>query len=296
MSNSPALIELIGVDGSRWVLSGLGMGAEGVELKTNPRGIYDAPVKTIWNSTAFQEGATFGGFRTNKRDITFAVETRETETKSWEDVDSEWALAWSYTEDCALRITTQFGTRELKLRLSEEMAYSEKHDPHLRGVALVTMMCVAGNPYWWEPPLLSEWTSTQDTRNGSSQTGFVTVQNPTDLPMWLQWIIRAPAKWTLPDWSWKADQWASRAIPMPAQLAGEHVLVNTHPMEDQAVSLSGTQYWSRMNGQTFVHPVPKHTPPTQIPVVVTGAAAGAQVQLRCPLAWSRPWGLRRTTA
>ncbi|WP_032380949.1 hypothetical protein [Rhodococcoides fascians] len=296
---SPATIELIGVDGSRWTLSGPGQGLEGVELATNPIGIYDAPVTTIWNATAFQIGASPGGYRTNKRDIVFAVNVWATESLEWEDVDSAWRKAWAYDRDSTLVITTEYGARSLKLRMSEQPDFKPKNDPHLKQWAVITMTCAAGNPYWYEKDVTDSWTSTLDTRGIDPATGvtridrgFVTVSNPTDLPIWLKWVLKAPGRWMVPDFSWKDDDWAERKILMPSQLPQEDVVINSDPMEDQAVSLNGSQFWARMNGVSFLFPVPPYTKKTQIPVSVSGAYAGTGIQVRCPRPWSRPWGLR----
>ena len=51
-----AKIKLIGADGSKWDVSGPGMGAQGVELDVAPEGLTDeAPIKQIWQQSAFQE-------------------------------------------------------------------------------------------------------------------------------------------------------------------------------------------------------------------------------------------------
>lgn len=288
---SPATIELVGVDGSRWTLSGPGQGFEGVELATNPIGLYDAPVTTIWNSTAFQIGATFGGYRTNKRDVVFQVNVFAASGISWEEADSAWRKAWAYDRDCTLIITTDFGSRRLKLRMSEQPDIKTKRDPHINEISVVTMTCTAGDPYWYEDDVVSSWVSTVDTRGGGSQSGTVTVSNPTDLQIWLKWVLKSPGRWTVPDFSWQSDEWANRRILLPTQAAGEDVVINTDPMEDQAVALNGAQFWARMNGVSFLFPVPPYTKPTALPVTVTGAAAGTGIQLRCPRPWSRPWGL-----
>ncbi|WP_306363373.1 hypothetical protein [Nocardia sp. CC227C] len=97
MASNAAMITVTGVDGSLWTIAGQGRGREGVELATSPSGLYDAPVTTIWNQSAFQVGSSFGGFRTNKRDVVFAVNIFEAAGRSWESVDSAWRKAWAGT-------------------------------------------------------------------------------------------------------------------------------------------------------------------------------------------------------
>ncbi|MFI9506972.1 phage tail protein [Nocardia sp. NPDC052566] len=288
-----ALIEVDGVDGSHWTLSGAGQAAEGVELASAPTGLYDAPVKTIWNSSAFQIGATYGGTNWQKRDVVFGVNIFETDSASWESVDSAWRKAWAYDRDSRLTITTEYGSRTLHLRMAEQPEFKPKLDPHLKQWGQVVMTCTAGVPWWVEADVTATATTTTDTQAaGRSETLWLTVSNPTDQPLWLRWVATAPGVWTLPDFSWKNDDFKNRVITLPTLVAGQHVTVDTDPMQEMIVAADNTSVWARMNGKMFLHSVPPWTPPTKVPVTVTGAPAGAKVQVRCPRNWSRPWGLQ----
>jgi hypothetical protein len=288
-----ALIEVVGVDGSSWTLSGTGQGEQGVELATAPTGLYDAPVTTFWNSSAYQPGATYGGASWQKRDVAFAVNVHATETLSWESVDSAWRKAWAYDRDTELVVTTQFGTRRLFLRLSEQPEFETERDPHLKRWAKVTMTCTAGVPWWVEDDVtVTAVSSTDTTAAGVSETLWLPVSNPTDRPMWLRWVASAPGVWTLPDFSFAADEFADRVITLPSLSVGQDITVDTDPLEEMVVAANGSSVWARMNGKVFLHSVPPWTPETQLPVTVSGAPAGATVQVRCPRNWSRPWGLQ----
>lgn len=289
-----ALIELDGVDGSHWTLSGPGMGAEGVEFATGPAGIYDAPVTVSWNSSAFQHGATPGVATWLKRDVTFAVNIFETQQRSWQDVDSAWRKAWSYEADSTLSITTSYGTRRLKLRMTQQPEFNPEKDPHLKRWGSVTMMCTAGVPWWVQDDVVDTWTCPVSTAAGTVQVGSVLVSNPTDRPMYLRWVVTAPGRWTLPDHSWNPDDPEDErfgAINLPTLIVGQDVTVDTDPMEEMVVAADDSLVWARMDGQFFQYAVPPYTPPTRIPVAVTGAPAGASVMVRSPRNWSRPWGL-----
>ncbi|MGW6623693.1 phage tail protein [Nocardia sp. NPDC055002] len=291
--STAALIEVEGVDGSLWTLSGAGQGREGVELGTSPTGLYDAPVKTIWNSSAFQIGATFGGATWQKRDVVFGVNVFGTQSSNWESTDSAWRKAWAYDRDSKLIVTTEYGSRTLRLRLSEQPEFKPKRDPHSKGWSQVTMTCTAGVPWWIEDDVTATAASTIDTRpDGASETLWVSVSNPTDQPMWLRWVASAPGVWTLPDFSWKEDNAANRVITMPTLTNGQDITVDTDPMQEMVVAADNSSVWARMNGRMFVHSVPPWTPEVQVPVTVKGAPAGAIVQVRCPRNWSRPWGLQ----
>ncbi|MBF6332370.1 phage tail protein [Nocardia transvalensis] len=288
-----AVIELHGVDGSHWVLSGPGQGAQGVELGTSPTGLYDAPVKTLWVSSAFQPGATFTGVNWLKRDVVFAVNIYETASAGWEDVDSAWRKAWAYDRDATLTVTTSHGARKLRLRMSGQPDIKPKIDPHIKRFSQVTMTCTAGTPWWVEDDVTATAATTTDTTaQGASQTLWLPVSNPTDQPMYLQWVCTAPGVWTLPDFSWRDDDHRDRVITMPTLTAGQDITVDTDPMEELVVAADGSSAWARMNGKMFLHPVPAYTAQTQLPVTVSGAPTGAAVQVRCRRCWSRPWGLQ----
>ncbi|MFR9750496.1 phage tail protein [Nocardia sp. 004] len=288
-----AMIEVEGVDGSHWTLAGPGQGREGVELGTTPTGLYDAPVTTIWNSTAFQIGATYGGANWQKRDVVFGVNVYETDSASWESVDSAWRKAWAYDRDTKLVVTTEYGARTLHLRMSQQPEFKPQRDPHLKKWGQVTMTCTAGVPWWVEEDVTATAMSTIDTRGaGQSETLWLPVSNPTDQPLWPQWVVTAPGVWTLPDFSWTEDADKARVLTLPTLVAGQDVTVDTDPMEEMIVAADGSSVWARMNGKMFLHSVPAWTPETLVPVTVRGAAAGATVQVRCPRNWSRPWGLQ----
>ncbi len=293
MAPKAAMITVTGVDGSQWTIAGQGRGREGVELATAPSGLYDAPVTTIWNQTAFQAGSSFGGYRTNKRDVVFAVNIFQTAGQSWESVDSAWRKAWAYDRDATLTITTDYGTRSLALRMSEQPDFKPEKDPHLKSWGKVVMTCTAGNPWWVESDVTSSWTAAVDTTGGRIESGTVTVSNPTDQPMWLKWVCSAPGKWTLPDFSWiPGDSHANRVITLPQVAAKQDLTVDTDPMEEMIVAADRSQVWAQMNGVSFLHSVPPYTPATSVPVSVTFAPVRASVLVVQPRNWSRPWGLQ----
>lgn len=289
-----ALIELDGVDGSHWILSGPGYGSEGVEFATSPSGIYDAPVTVPWNSSAYQPGATPGHPTWLKRDVTFSVNIFRTEYNSWQEVDSAWRKAWSYLQDSTLSITTESGTRRLKLRMTQQPEFKPANDPHIKQWGRITMMCTAGVPWWTEDDVIGTDETVTDTTSSGTETLWVPVENPTDQELYLRWVLPAASantQWTVPDFSWKDDENANRAIELPTQTTGQHLTIDTDPMEEMIVCADGSQFWARMNGRMFEFPVPAYTPRTLLPVQVSGVPVGTKVMVRCPRNWSRPWGL-----
>jgi hypothetical protein len=288
-----ATITITGVDGSLWTISGPGKGSQGIELGTSPTGLYDAPVTTIWNASAFQAGSTFGGYTNNKRDVVFGVNVFAMPGRSWESVDSAWRKAWAYDTDSIMTVTTDFGARSLGLRLSEQPDAKPVMDPHLKLWGRVTMTCTAGVPWWVETDVTNTWVSSIDTTGGALQTGSVQVANPTDQPMYLRWVCSAPGRWTVPDFSWiPGDVNAARTVTLPLTTAGQDLTVDTDPMEEMIVAADGSQIWALMNGVSFEYAVPPYTPATTLPVTVTDAPIGASVMVAQPRNWSRPWGLQ----
>lgn len=276
-----ARIEVEGVDGSSWVLNGPGSGREGVHLGESPQGIYDAPVRTLWQQGAFQEGATPNGVRWDARDVVFTAMIQSVAGRSWQEVDSAWRRAWSYTQDSVLRVTTPSGTRELKLRLFEAPKFTPDVDPHDAEYGEVVMTCRAGDPFWREQP-----DKQVVTASGSSGTATVDVWNPTDKEMWLRWVAAPGSRWTIPDFDFRGG---TRTVTLPTAYTSRDVLVDTHPLREQIVVPSWANAWEAMGGVTFVHPVPAYTPPTDVPVSWSGS--GGSLMLVQDRRWSRPWGL-----
>ncbi|MBF6085227.1 phage tail protein [Nocardia cyriacigeorgica] len=286
------LVEVEGCDGTWFTISGRGMGAQGVLLGTDVEGIYDAPVRTIYASHAAQIGSTYYGHRNLQRDVVFGVTIGSTE-RTWGENDSAWRKAWSYSQDTTLWVTTETSRRYLKLRLSEQPQFTPETDPHLRKSERVVMTCVAADPWWYEASVTDEFVT-----DAVAESGYVTVSNPCDQEIWLQWIAQGPGRWVLPDHSWGDNRWrraisdAARAISLPKANPSQVFWVNTDPFADQLRDLNGSQVWSLMKGVTFMYPIPPYTPPTQVPVSVSESEQGAGLQVICPRTWSRPWGLQ----
>ena len=298
----PSKITLLGVDNSLWHISGINQGAEGVELAVNPSGLGDAPVTSIWNATAFQTGATWYGMRYDKRDVVLTFNVTAAGGLSWEAVDGNFRKAWSYAADSTLMVTTESSTRCLKLRLSQHPDFASKHDPHLKSWAPIVLTCTAGFPFWTETDITQTWVSPADTHTGSSEKeGSVMVENPTDLPMYLQWVCSAPAQWTLPDFSYGLDynygkgtgaENLARVVTLPKTATGQDLTINTDPQQPMIIAADGSNQWAAMNGVSFLYPVPPQTPPTSYPVWVTYAPASASVMCVQTRYWTRPYGLQ----
>ncbi|MDH6283233.1 phage tail protein [Prescottella agglutinans] len=296
------LIELEGWDGKLTItLAGQGKGDHGAYLAEGDiENLIEQPIETFYNSHAFQIGADYGGDRYPARELILTIEVLPTADASVEENLTKLQRALSTKRDARLWFTTGSSRRCLTVRLRQNLRIVVNRDPQRIKYLSVIATLIAPDPFWYEKPKTSEWISTVDTTGGSTATGSVTVHNPTNQDIWLQWVVQAAtgAKWTIPDRSWGDDRFgraiadANRQIVMPALQAGEHLRIDTSDSakDPQVTSSTDTQIYLRMNGVVFLYPVPARTKKTQIPVAVTKAPAGVGIQVRCPQPWSSAMG------
>ncbi|WP_037183838.1 hypothetical protein [Rhodococcoides fascians] len=302
---SPTLIELEGVNGEWFTLSGVGKGDRGVWLAPEMSGLFDAPVKTLWNSHAFQRGSTYAGKRELQRDVVFGVHIKNTPDMSWEENHSEFRKALgSFDDEATLWVQTDNSRRSLKFRLSEQPSFTPTRDPNLASYGLLVVTATAGDPDWVEEDFIASWTSTKSTLDGSWETGTIEVSNPTDLPAWPMWIVPDSVIARLPDVSWGSRRFnsatydaatvdANRRIVLPETLPGYPVRIDTQP----DAMMGGYQskdksFGKRMNGIRFLYSIPRYTEPTLLPIAIKSAPAGVKLELRLKRAWSGPMGLQ----
>lgn len=290
MTDRKIAIDVIGVHGEEFRISGPGAGREVVWLDPGFVGVVNAAFSTVWTSAADQIGGTFADAKFSARDITLPVTLLDSPLRDWETVYSRWLTAWSIWEDATLVVTTPAGRRELRCRMSETPEiYLGQLGGHVQGRAGILMKLRAGDPLFSSGVDVTGWEF-----NGNRWHGHVTVSNPTDVPAWPKWVCTGPASLILPDFSFETRggfpgyEHRKRRITMPFQSYKQHVLVDTDPMVEQVVAIEtepenlvddlagllrrllpeGPQWWARMNGQFFTYPIPPRTPPTEVPVAV----------------------------
>ncbi|QXO14258.1 minor tail protein [Mycobacterium phage Chaser] len=280
-------IELIGRDGSHWVLSGPGMGQQGVTLNPNLQQFYDAPVKTLYVPGPF--GEEYAGKRVQRREIVFSVQAYDEDPDTWSTVDSLWRWAWDYDEESELRVTTSDGTRFLKVRLMEEPKPYYEKDPHITADNPIVMTVTATFPYWQDEPEELIWT----TLSTEDMTRFP-VRNDGDVPVWLKWTLTAPGLWILPDFSWGNDMYSrgredlGRTVAMPELVAGEHVSVDSDPRVQTLIAVNGMPTQNRWKGNDLLYPLMPGKG-AEIPVQLKNAPEGGACKLTRPRWYSRPW-------
>lgn len=221
------IVELEGVNGEWFNLT---TGDRGVYLDTGVTGIYDAPVKAVYEEPGNFPGARYLNHRILRRDIVFGVvilNDKKT-TGSWMSRDSEWRKAWAFDRDCKLWITTEeSGPRYLKLRLLESPEISLEVDPNSKNLNQVAMTCVSGDPFWYQADVVYSALTSNDTTFDPNplpwpwpqeliptETLTITVDpsdglgglNPTDQAVFGKWTVpgstEAPAEPYIPGLAW----------------------------------------------------------------------------------------------
>lgn len=279
-------IELHGQDGSVWYIHGDRAGAQGVALLEGASGFWEAPVTSVWMQGAFQEGATYVGYRTEPLDVVLPIAVRGDSATEWHINDSKFRNALgSPDEEFVLVARSVSGTRRLTLRLTEAPEIVGDYDPAVSRVSRYVVQARAGWPRWVGGTATSTWST-----SSASGSGTVTIQNPTDTWVYVQWVCSAPGKWVLPDYSWPDPLISGRLITTPTLGVGQDLSIDTYPFHEHYVAADGHNIAGRFGGVLFLHPVPPHTPPTEVPVSVTGATGGGSVQVRIPMNFRKPRG------
>lgn len=159
------VVELEGVNGEMFTLAGPRAGDRGVHLATGVTGLYDPPVKCVYEEPGNYPGARYLNHRILRRDLVFGVLIlNDRGAGSWLSRDSEWRKAWAFDRDCKLYVTTDSGTRYLKVRLFESPEVDMETDPNGNQITMVKMVCVAGDPFWYEDDVVYSAVTQTDTR------------------------------------------------------------------------------------------------------------------------------------
>lgn len=289
------LVELEGVNGDVIPLTGPEAAERGVILAPGGlQGIYDPPVKVVFEEPANFPGARYLHHRIMRRDVIIGVDIYDDGPGTLLQRDSEFRKMWDYKDTSKLHVTTDdYGTRTLTLQMSEQPEYEETYDLNEVEVTQVKFTTTAVDPFWYSEDETFLYTTKTDTTDGSLEEFVISVPevNPTDQPIWPKWEASAPAKWTIPDYSWLDNELANRRIVMPTLVIGEDLEIDADPRTPQIVADNGAPVWARMNGIRFRHPVPKYTGQRDFHCRVTLAPVDSVLQLRLPRPWSRPWGL-----
>lgn len=321
------VVELEGINGEWFTLSGPDAGDEGCYLGTGLKGIYDPPVKVVYEEPGSYPGARYLSHRILRRDITVLILVLDDPNGPWADRDSYLRKALAYDRDAYLHVTTpESGHRKLTVRLGDAPDIDTGIDPHLGSVIEVKLLLISGDPFWYEDDVVYSAVTQRDTRfalplaaGTSTAQEHLTISvpdvNPTDQYVWLKWTVPGSLEqvptlpwpfpagtvipwdtapyivWWIPDFSFEDPTYADRHLATPGLIIGEDCVIDTDPRVEQFTSASGSQVWARTNGVRFRFPVPPYTSAKDFTVTVTGCRPGQMITLRIPRPWSRPWGL-----
>lgn len=205
------VVELEGVNGEWFTLAGPQAGDKGVYLATGVSGLFDPPVKASYEEPGNYPGARYLSHRVLRRDLIFAVHILE-DGESWLSRDSEWRKAWAFDRDSKLYVTTDSGTRYLKVRLFESPDVDTETDPNGRTLTTVKMVTVAGDPFWYGEDVVYSAVTKEDTTFNPYNWGWpwpkipveditITVDpddgrgglNPTDQYIFPKWTVPGSA-------------------------------------------------------------------------------------------------------
>lgn len=296
-----------GGNGAEFHTHGREGGQQGIwNAQGQVRGIYDAPVKTTWKTGAFQDGSQQKAKKVLHRDLELGFHCVETRIppRSAEDNESEFRKIFDYEVDewdddpepTTLHLETdKSGERKLDLLMYESPIFEPDVDPIEQQYVNLLLKVRAGQPMWYEDPVITVFKS-----GSSAASGFIEVENPTDQPMRHKWILTR-ATWTLPDFSWRGGKYRrrpggtfkDRLMPMfPITDAQGGVVVSLDKKDLMVRDHNFTNCLPLMGGRLFKFVIPPYTPKQYLPVSYTDApAGGAMCQLVQPRLWSRPWGL-----
>lgn len=295
-------IEVFGCDGSYWYISGPDLPQEaGVTLNPTVTGAIDAPVRTLWLPGAF--GQESQGYRWERRDMVFAVQTFAQDPETWMFVDSEWRNAFDYIKETTIVYTTSAGVRSITVRLLEEPKSYEGEaeagkSPFLTCESTIIMTVASDLPFYVGETDIFEFEWSAADLLGGSGSGFVRVDinNDSDVPVWPRWTLTGGATWVLPDFSWASEEYGrglediGRVVELPALTKFENVVVDADPRRQTIVSSNMANVQARWKGNDLLYPIqPGAT--ESIPVEVKGVPSGgtAAFRLEIPKWYTRPW-------
>lgn len=292
--NSRAKIEVFGVNGEYFCISGEGAGAQGVLLQPKLKGAIDAPVKSLWLPGAY--GQTFVDFRWERREVIFTVTifADDGDPEVWHSIDSKWRFAWDYLKQTRVRFTTSDRHRELHLRMIEEpKSYEsgdwEGKDPHLYATSTAVMTTAAELPFFVGPSDFYEWEGV----GASGRTTF-RLNVDCDVPVWPKWTLTDQARWRLPDFSFGNEEYgrgvmdSQRTVELPFLPKGAGCEADSDPRVQTLLAKNRINLQGLWKGQDLLYPIAGGTY-SSLPVAVRDAVDGYAMRLEVPKWYTRPW-------
>ena len=287
-------IEVYGCDGSYWYISGPELPDDaGVSLNPKLTGAIDAPVKTLWLPGAF--GQESQGYRWERRDIIFAVQTFAQDPETWMTVDSGWRNAFDYVKTTKIVYTTSAGTRWLNVRMLEEpKSYEGETDqgrsPFLICDSTVVMTVSSELPFYVGETDIYEW----ETTTTGFAAGTIDINNDSDVDVWPRWTLTGGGTWTIPDFSWGSEEYSrglqdyGRLVELPNITSSEDVVVDSDPRVQTIISANMSNVQGRWKGKDLLYPLAPGATAT-LPISVKEHTGSMALRLEIPKWYTRPW-------
>lgn len=315
VDRSPTGLTVIlhGGDGSTWHVHGDGQGQEGVFCgKDQMKGLWDPPVRTAWASGARQRGGKPRGHWYDPRDLDlgFHLVAARVPGGDQETLMGAFWGAFGFREDDydwdavlpRVQVISPKSERWLDVQKREQTDFNPSIDPLIRQHANPVLSLRAGQPFYYEEPETSSWST-----SSSSGAGTLKVWNPTPLPMFHK-INLTRGDWTIGDRSIEGppnhrffgrskrtgrDDSERDILIAPITTVQGGATIDLDPDALMIRDAHGTNMLGQMPvpGRYFEYEIPPHTQPLYIPVSVTNApAGGAMAQLIMPRLWPLPIG------
>ena len=308
-------IEIFGCgsdDRSYWCVEGDGAGAEGVVLGHGQvEGMYDAPVKVERKSSVRQRGGSIVAKTFGVRELSLGfhvIGRKHGAPASFAEIDSEFRAAFTYDAEetewdedwLPARIdwtTGMSGLRSLDVVLRDVPDFKPDINPLVNEYGNPILPLASDQPFWYQDELMKSW----ETSSTSASGWILMPGNFTDVPSYQRWVLTR-GTWEIPDVSWRGRRGhrvpggedAARMVPtMPVTSLHGGLIIDLDPMQLMVRDAHDTNAIAQMPnpGQFFKYIIPPYTPPTWLPIAVTGApAGGARAELYVPQLWSKPWG------
>ena len=304
----PAKIAIIGADGSEWVVSGPGMGKQGVELDVAPEGLTDeAPIKQIWQQSAYQEGATLLGTSVEPIDMVlgfhiFGYTDDNGRYHPWQEVETRFQRALHHAKPTQIAYDDDGTTRTIDVVKLESNVSKNTRDPRLNQYSLITTTLRAPFPYWKGRTYLQEQVVEPNT------TAYFNIENNTDTYMWPKWTLSAPGVWLVSDYDYETtpkstdtvlskiakkiaelggadpstiesdpvilalmERQPRRTVRTPYLEKGQGLVIDTYPRHETYVAADGSNIAGRMQGVDFLHGIPPYLTNEQVRVSLIGS-------------------------
>lgn len=253
----------VDIDGRPWHLAGPGVGAEGVILVSDPKGLMFPPHELLFDEGARQDGATFRRAVVSKRMLDFNVSIgnrvglQMRDMRHWQQVHDLWWRGWSRKKPGHLCFWTKGkGWRKVALHLGDAPEPLSGLDPAKNLHEAYTTSAVAPDPFYAGLEREVSWINSAGTNEG-----IVRQRNDASEPAWPRYTLKGPGRYSIQDFDPAADPEADlRMMVLPPILEGETLRIDLHPRNrGAAVYNAGGNYlrnvWAQMAGRRFLHAI-----------------------------------------